>query len=136
MSTRPPTIGPVENESASESTDPVVLSFPAEATYARVARLAVSALASRVGFSYDDIEDVRMAVGEVCGILLDGTSGRLSFTVDAREGSLAVATRREPAEPRPEVTDLNRQILEAVCDEVVIDPDTATVTVTKRAGQD
>ena len=51
-------------------TDPqaetVQLIIPCRPEYVGVARLAVLGIASRMPFSYDEVEDVRLAVGEAC----------------------------------------------------------------------
>ncbi len=44
----------------------VSISFPCAAEYVSVARLAILGIASRLPFSYDEVEDVRLAVGEAC----------------------------------------------------------------------
>jgi len=44
--------------------DYVEMKFPAKSQYVSVVRLAVSSLASRIGFSYDDIEDLKIAISE------------------------------------------------------------------------
>ncbi len=44
--------------------DYVEMKFPAKSQYVSVIRLTVSSLASRIGFSYDDIEDLKIAVSE------------------------------------------------------------------------
>lgn len=46
--------------------DSVRLTIPAKPDYVGVARLVVSGIANRMGFSYDDIEDVKLAVAEAC----------------------------------------------------------------------
>ena len=47
-------------------TETVQLSIPCRPEYVGVARLAVLGIASRLPFSYDEVEDVRLAVGEAC----------------------------------------------------------------------
>lgn len=47
-------------------TETVQLIIPCRAEYVGVARLAVLGIASRMPFSYDEVEDVRLAVGEAC----------------------------------------------------------------------
>lgn len=47
-------------------TETVQLTIPCRAEYVGVARLAVLGIASRMPFSYDEVEDVRLAVGEAC----------------------------------------------------------------------
>ena len=44
----------------------VQLIIPCRPEYVGVARLAVLGIASRLPFSYDEVEDVRLAVGEAC----------------------------------------------------------------------
>jgi serine/threonine-protein kinase RsbW len=40
--------------------------IPARAEWVRVVRLATAGVASRAGFAYDDIEDIKLAVAEAC----------------------------------------------------------------------
>ena len=44
----------------------VELKIPCRPEFVGVARLAILGVASRMKFSYDEVEDVRLAVGEVC----------------------------------------------------------------------
>ena len=44
----------------------VQLTIPCRPEYVGVARLAILGIASRMPFSYDEVEDVRLAVGEAC----------------------------------------------------------------------
>jgi len=46
--------------------DFVELKIPARAEYVGVVRLLISGVASRHGFPYDDIEDMKLAVAEAC----------------------------------------------------------------------
>lgn len=110
----------------------IILTLPASPQYARVARLTVTGLAARVGYSYDEIEDLRIAVGEVCGLLLADPAERLTFRCRLGPSTLLVDATREPTGPPVGPTDLTRQILAAVVDEFDIDATTATVRVTKR----
>src|SRR5215212_10306253 len=45
--------------------------LPAETAYVAVLRMATAGIAARLDFTLDDIEDLRMAVGETCAMLLD-----------------------------------------------------------------
>ncbi|MDO6450566.1 anti-sigma B factor RsbW [Oceanobacillus profundus] len=47
-----------------ERFDFVELKIPAEAEYVGVVRLTMSGIANRMGFSYEDIEDLKVAVSE------------------------------------------------------------------------
>lgn len=44
----------------------ITLSFPCSAEYVSIARLTILGIAGRMSFSYDDVEDIRLAVGEAC----------------------------------------------------------------------
>ncbi|MGO8669899.1 MAG: ATP-binding protein [Capsulimonadaceae bacterium] len=46
--------------------DTVQLIIPCRPEFVGVARLAVLGIASRMQFSYDEVEDIRLAVGEAC----------------------------------------------------------------------
>jgi len=47
-----------------ETFDFIEMKFPAKAEYVGVSRLSVSGVASRMGFSYEDIEDLKIALSE------------------------------------------------------------------------
>lgn len=49
-----------------EPLDVIELKIPAKADYVSVVRLFISGVANRIGFSYDDIEDVKVAIAEAC----------------------------------------------------------------------
>lgn len=57
--------------SSNESSACVELKFPCKPEYVGVARLAILGVASRMKFSYDEVEDVRLAVGEACTISVE-----------------------------------------------------------------
>jgi serine/threonine-protein kinase RsbW len=44
----------------------ILLKFPAEAEYIDLARLTLYGVANKMGFSYEDIEDMKVAVAEAC----------------------------------------------------------------------
>lgn len=44
----------------------IELTLPAEVEFVGVARLMISGVANRLGFSYDEIEDLKLAVAEAC----------------------------------------------------------------------
>ena len=115
-----------------EQVEEIKLTVPALVTYSRVARLAVTGLASRMGFSYDEIEDLRIAVGEVCGLLLNNGDGRLTFRCTLSDSALEFEATRSPIGDPPVASDLTRQILLAVVDVAEITPDEARVRVIKR----
>lgn len=110
------------------------LTLPAIAPYARVARLAMTGLASRNGFTYDDVEDLRIAVGEVFGLLVDHhvADAQIRFTCRLGDDRLEIHALRLPSAALGHVSDLSRQILAAVVDDALIDGPRGEITVTKR----
>lgn len=46
--------------------DCIKLSIPSKPEYVSVVRLTISAIANRCGFNIEDIEDIKVAVGEAC----------------------------------------------------------------------
>src|SRR5438552_9099591 len=58
-----------------ESDACVELSIPGRPEYVSVARLAILGVASRMRFSYDEVEDIRLAVGEACTTAIERANG-------------------------------------------------------------
>ncbi|MCW2585032.1 MAG: putative anti-sigma regulatory factor, serine/threonine protein kinase [Frankiales bacterium] len=74
--------------------DTVVLRLPALGAYLSVLRTATASLASRLDFTIDDIEDLRIAVDEACAMLLAqavaGADLECSFELSADAIAVAV----------------------------------------------
>jgi len=116
------------SESALVDGDQVVLSFPARGDLVVLARLVASAISTRVGFDIEELEDLRLAVGELCLLALQGSDARhgdlrLEFTVST--ASLDIECTLVGAVPAVTVADiekdeseeLSEQILAALVDE-------------------
>ena len=78
--------------------DVVVLRLPAAGAYLSVLRTATASLASRLDFTIDDIEDLRIAVDEACAMLLTQAMAgadlecRFELTEDAIDVAVSVLT--------------------------------------------
>jgi len=114
--------------------DEIRLAVPAAPEYARIARLTVAGLATRIGFSYDEVEDLRIAVGEACSVLMAApAAGRLEVVYRLGEDALEVeATADTVPQRRADGMELTVQILGAVVDEHRIDGDGGRVWLRKR----
>ena len=79
--------------SATKSSDVVTLRLPAVAAYLSVLRTATASLASRLDFTIDDIEDLRIAVDEACAMLLSQAvaGADLECAFELSEDAIAVA---------------------------------------------
>ena len=76
--------------------DVIRLVLPAEPDYGRIARIAASSLALRLGLTFAEIEDLRIAVDETVILLLrpEGDAGQitLEFTVEPHSLSIDATT--------------------------------------------
>jgi hypothetical protein len=98
----------------------VRLELPVDARVVRVARLVASGLAATVGFDVDQVDDLRLAVGELCGVMFEIGDGRplnLTFSFDDQR----VQVRGETPAHSDLVFNRRRfalsdQILDAACD--------------------
>jgi anti-sigma regulatory factor (Ser/Thr protein kinase) len=99
----------------------VRLTMPAVPQLLRVARLTAAGLAGRLGFNFDEIEDVKIAVDELCFALV-GTKGRdgdLTVTYRLLPDALEIEGHGAFGASHPETapSELSAQILAAVVDE-------------------
>jgi hypothetical protein len=109
--------------------DEIRLAVPARPEFFRLARVAASGVASRLGFSYDDVDDLRLAIDELCFALTGGRGreGCLLTRYAASDDALEVqATASFTVDgPRPALSELSEAILHALVDEheVYVDDD-------------
>src|SRR4051794_13305423 len=113
----------------SQGDDQVRLLIPAEPGFLRLARLTAAAVASRMGFTFDEVEDLRIAVDELCYFLLGGRgpTGTITITCSISDSDLSVTgmgrwrgtTVGPPA--ASELPELSRRILESVVDDYECD---------------
>jgi serine/threonine-protein kinase RsbW len=125
--------------------DTVTLSVPSRGEFARTVRMTASELASRMGMSYDDVEDVRLAAEEAfvyaAETILEDDHVTMEFIVADEEFQLVVALG---SESRLSDEDAERRasyatfILQSVCDrfELSSDDSGAHLRVTKIKGSE
>ena len=81
--------------SPQDTTDCVTIRMPAEGAYLSVLRTATAGLAARLDFTLDEIEDLRIAVDEACGMLLSqaapGATLDCDFTLGEDSMTIAVS---------------------------------------------
>jgi serine/threonine-protein kinase RsbW len=101
--------------------DEVQLVMPADPEFLRLARVTAMGLASRLSFTIDEIDDLRIAIDElVFGLIgTKGRPGQVTMRYALLEAGLEVrgtATFEDDA-PTPGLTELSELILGAVADE-------------------
>jgi hypothetical protein len=106
-----------------QSTVSVELSIPVQADLVVLARLTAATVAGRAGFGVEDIEDLRLAVEELC-LSLVGTrrDGRLHLTYECEEDAITVDCWYEAGDHETrgrvgDAEDLSLRILDALVDE-------------------
>lgn len=99
----------------------IELVLPADTRLVRVARLVASGVATTAGFDVDEVEDLRIAVDEVCTALVEGGDGSplfLGFDLGDGEVTVVGSTKASGgAAFEPDRLALSRQILAVVVDE-------------------
>ncbi len=121
-------------------TDVIRLTIPAVLAYVRLPRVAIAGLATRSGFSYDEVEDLRLAVGEVCQVLLDGADrdGHLTIEFAVARGELGVTVTVDAPPGRHDgvVERMAEQILAATVGEVEVGDDGRRIAFAMTAADD
>ena len=78
--------------------EPVELSIPVQADLILLARLTAATVASRAGFDVEEVEDLRLAVDELCVSVVNGAStGRLQLTFVTTDGNVEVSCAVVPS---------------------------------------
>ncbi len=108
--------------------DRIELKFPARGDLIVLARLVTSAISARAGFDIEELEDLRLAVGELCLLTLQGSdagSGDLCLELTVLDDAIGVASTLDratafadpPSVDGEESAQLSQQILDALVDE-------------------
>ncbi len=121
--------------------DEVRLDVPATPEFLHLARVTASGLASRLGFSFDEVEDLRLALDELCFALIGsrGRPGSVQLRYSLTDATLLVEGRgtfRSNGNV-PSLTDFSQKILSALVDEYEVyrdDVDSPCFRLVKRRG--
>jgi serine/threonine-protein kinase RsbW len=115
-----------EPRDALQTDDRIELRFPARGNLIVLARLVTSAVSARAGFDIEELEDLRLAVGELCLLTLQGSdarSGDLCLELTVLDEAIAVTSTLERAAAADAAVEgdesarLSEQILGALVDE-------------------
>jgi len=73
--------------------DKIRMSIPTKSEYVSIARLTSSVIASKIGFNIEEIEDIKVAVGEACNnVVIHSKDGFSTFDLEffAEKESLTI----------------------------------------------
>jgi len=116
--------------------DVVRLTVPATSAAVRIARVGAAGLGTRLGFTFSEVEELRLAVGEAAAQLCDAgpqSSLVVSYDIEA-DGlrvTLALAGGPEGTAVVPAFSDLASTVLDTVVDEWKLDQGAASVMLRK-----
>jgi hypothetical protein len=108
--------------------DTVSIHIPASPAYLQVVRLTAAGLASRLGFTLDEIEDLKIGVDELCAYLTgaQGRDGTLEIDFHVGDSELTIEGRGLLApgqKVRTELTEFSKMILSTVVDTAALEQD-------------
>lgn len=95
------------------------ITFPARPDYILAVRLTVSAIAERIGYNIEDIEDIKVACAEACTLLLATRPETIDLQIlitDGIELKLDAAGQKAEAAVQDETSELSQYLLEALVD--------------------
>jgi serine/threonine-protein kinase RsbW len=98
----------------------VQLVIPATSRYLRLARLTAAGLAGDLGCSVEAIDDLRIAVDELCAAVIDGMTpdSELELIYREQDDALVVEGRcRTRSSEAPELHSVARELLNMLADE-------------------
>ena len=114
----------------------IELVLPADKRLVRVARLVASGVATTVGFDVEEVEDLRIAVDELCTALVEGSDGgALLLGFDLGDGEVSIIGTTSAtgiAAFEPDRLAPSRQILAVVVDEFDLHTDHGQISVRLR----
>lgn len=105
----------------------VRLAVPAQPEYLRMTRILAAGVASRVGFTLDEVDDLRIAIDELCFSLVgpNGRPGTVTVRYQLLADGVVVAGEghfADGAHHTPLLSPMSMQILTTVADECQLEP--------------
>jgi anti-sigma regulatory factor (Ser/Thr protein kinase) len=97
----------------------VELRFPGSPEFLRLARLATADAASRAGLGVDAVEDMRIAVSELCA-MVGGPDVEITLVFTHHDGELRIEGAGGPGELDGENAEMAQALIAAVVDEYAL----------------
>ena len=107
------------------------ITVPGRPEFLRLVRLTSADMASRAGFDFEEVDDFRIGVSELCSMLLAGGHSPLELTFTVAPGRIVVDGRTRGGAPREDV--LAARIVAAVVDdhEIAVEGESVRFRATK-----
>jgi anti-sigma regulatory factor (Ser/Thr protein kinase) len=114
--------------------DAVRLRLPAGTDYGRVARVTTAAIARRHGFTYREVEDLRLAIDEAIIALIDAhdPTGAVDLRYEIEDGEVTIIVEGAPDRP-PEAVSRFHTLVAALVDRADLDLASGRVRLVKRS---
>ncbi|NLC42817.1 MAG: histidine kinase [Clostridiales bacterium] len=124
--------------------DEISIKLPAKPEYMSVARLTTASIANRIGFTVDDIEDLKLAISEASNYLINQFSGNSHLAIDYQintDSSILAKVKLIGSscvtEKKPDNNELSLFIIESVSDQVIKEEEQGVIygfTIIKSGG--
>jgi serine/threonine-protein kinase RsbW len=131
----------VERGTSTALADTIDIRLPADGAYLALLRTATAALAARMDFTLDEIEDLRIAIDEACALLLSDAAPLLPlhcvFTLGGDTLHVQVSVTSISGEI-PDQTSFAWTVLEALAgavDVALVGDDVVRISLHKQRGQ-
>jgi serine/threonine-protein kinase RsbW len=120
--------------------DVIRLTVPATSAAVRIARVGAAGLGTRLGFTFTEVEELRLAVGEAAAQLCDtrtdeatGTNLLVSYDIepDGLKVTMALCAGADGEAVIPAFSDLAAAVLDTVVDEWTLDSEEGRVELRK-----
>ncbi len=116
----------------------VELRVPADTAFVAVLRTTTAGLAARLDFTLDDIEDLRIAVGEACAMVLEQAreDGDLHAAFELGSGELSVTVSADAdGASEPDKDGFGWQVLSALTTKATaeVTPDAVGITLSMKS---
>jgi serine/threonine-protein kinase RsbW len=116
--------------------DAIRLTVPATSAAVRIARVGAAGLGTRLGFTFTEVEELRLAVGEAAALLCDErTDATLIVVYDIEPKGLRVTLSLVPGQRRPPrsapLSDMAAAVLDTVVDHWSVEQDGTQVVLHK-----
>lgn len=102
----------------------VLLEVPASPEFLRITRIMVAGVATRMGFTLDGVEDLRIAIDELCFALVGrGRQGTITLRYEMLDDALAVEGSghfTDGGSTESRLSPMSRQIVNAMVDDLRI----------------